>query len=164
MCSERADDLIELSMGMDHFSSEWLHCDRLSSYIARMVCQTRSDPLFAANLFSSALNELLEIVFFNHGAEGHLTCRVRRRNDVDVIEIDLPCDQKTLDFYTDVVGSLDRADVTELYHAALFDDGPRDSRLGIYELAVDYQAKISVLPLAGRMTLSAELALGGVQA
>ena len=29
--------LVEISMGIDAFASEWLHCDRISSYIAGMV-------------------------------------------------------------------------------------------------------------------------------
>jgi hypothetical protein len=60
MRSEPADDLIEISMRMNDFSAEWMHCDRISSYVARMVSQNSADPLFHANLFSSALNELLE--------------------------------------------------------------------------------------------------------
>ena len=161
MRSEGSDQLIEVSMGMKDFSSEWTHCDRMSSFIARLVCQSRADSLLYANLFSSALNELLETVFSNHGAEGDLTCRVRRSSEADTIELSIPCDTKTLQFYTDVVNSLDRQDIEQLYHAALFSSGQRDARLGIFELAVDYKAKISVLSGAGRMTLSAEIVLGG---
>ena len=161
MCSENAGQLIQVSMGINDFAGEWIHCDRISSYVARLVAQNRADPLLYANLFSSALNELLEVVFFNHGSEGHMTCLVRRLGEVDVIEISLPCDERTLAFYTDVVSALDRQDVEELYRAALF-ASERDARLGMFELAVDYKAKMSVLAEAGRMTLSTEIVLGGV--
>jgi len=160
MHSESADQLIEVSMRIKDFSSEWTHCDRMSSFMARLVCQTRADPLLHANLFSSALNELLETVFSNHGTAGDLTCRVRRAGEADVIELGFPCDEKTAQFYSDVVSLLDRRDIQDLYHAALFSTGQRDARLGIFELAVDYKAKISVVNDSGRTTLSAEIALG----
>ena len=163
MHSERAESLIHVSMRMQDFSSDWIHCDRISSYVARMVCQNSADPLYHANLFSSVLNELLEIVFFNHGKDGDFTCRVSRAGVADVIEIDLPCDEKTMAFYTEVVGIQDRDDIADLYRAALFGAGQTDSRLGIYELAVDYAAKFDVLVDSGRLTLCATMALGGVQ-
>lgn len=162
MCSERSGSLIEISMGINDFSTEWAHCDRVSSYVARMVSQNCIDPMFYANLFSTALNELLEVVFSNHGPQGNFTCRVRRVGGVEVIEIDLPYDEKTLNFYTDVLQLLDRTDVEELYQAGLFDVGQVDARLGLFELVVDYKAKISVLVKADHLTLCAEIALGGV--
>jgi hypothetical protein len=67
-----------------------------------------------------------------------------------------------LAFYTDVVNSLASADIEELYHAALFAPGPGDARLGLFELAVDYKAKIGVSAKAGRITISAEIATGEV--
>ncbi len=163
MCSESANELIEVSMRMDDFSSEWMHCDRISSYIARLVAQDRPDPLYYENLFSSAMNELLETVYLNHGSEGDLTCRVRRMDETDVIEIGLPSDEKTSDFYTDVVSALDGRDIEDLYNAALFAAGQRDARLGMFELAVDYKAKITVLTSSGRLTLSTQIAFGGAQ-
>ena len=87
------DQLLEVSMGIQDFSSDWLHCDRISSYVARMVSHNRSDSLLYANLLSSALNELLETVFANHGPDGEFSCRVRRRGASDVIELNLPCDE-----------------------------------------------------------------------
>ena len=162
MNSEGAGHLIEVSMGMSDFVSEWMHCDRISSFVARLVSQSRADPLFYANLFSSALNELLEVVFLNHGSEGDLTCRVRRVGVVDVIEIGIPCDDKVISFYTGIMNDLDSEKIEALYHSALFASGECDARLGIFELAVDYKAKINALASAGRLTLSAEIALGEV--
>ena len=79
-----ANDLLEVSMGIDDFSSEWVHCDKISSYVARMVSHDRADSLLYANLLSSALNELLETVFANHGPEGDFSCRIRRQGAADV--------------------------------------------------------------------------------
>ena len=103
-----ANQLLELSMGIEHFSSEWIHCDRISSYVARMVSHNRADSLLYANLLSSALNELLETVFAHHGPNGQLSCRVKRAGASDIIELSLPCDDKALKFYTQAADMLDR--------------------------------------------------------
>jgi hypothetical protein len=155
------DQLLEVSMGIEDFSSEWLHCDRISSYVARMVSHNRADSLLYANLLSSALNELLETVFANHGPRGEFNCRVRRSGPTDVIELTLPCDDTTLRFYTDAAGVLQRGDVAEIYQSALFHPGAQDPRLGLLEVAVDYQARISVAPMGDRLKLSAEMTIEG---
>lgn len=151
--------LLEVSMGIEDFSSEWMHCDRISSYVARIVSHNRADSLLYANLLSSALNELLETVFANHGPEGDFSCRVHRAGGADVIELSLPCDDEAMRFYTDTATLLARRDVAEVYRSALFSHGPQDPRLGLLEVAVDYQARISIAPAGNRVTLSAEMML-----
>ena len=148
-------------MGIEDFSSEWLHCDRISSYVARMVSHSRTDSLLYANLLSSALNELLETVFSNHGPGGEFICRVRRSGAKDVIELTLPCDDTALRFYMDAAGLLERGDLADVYRTALFSPGEQDPRLGLLEVAVDYQAKIRIAPAGSRLTLSAEMMLEG---
>ena len=155
------EQLLEVSMEIEDFSSEWLHCDRISSYFAEMVSHNRADSLLYANLLSSALNELLETVFSNHGPEGQLTCRIMRSGPRDVIELTLPCDDQTLRFYTDVTRLLQQGAVAEVYQAALFSAGEKDPRLGLFEVAVDYQAKISIKPAGERLTLLAEMMIEG---
>jgi hypothetical protein len=157
------DQLLEVSMGIDDFSSEWTHCDRISTYVARIVSHNRSDSLLYANLLSSALNELLETVFANHGPDGDFSCRVKRSGTKDVIELTLPCDDTTRRFYETAATRLGRRDVADLYRTALLAQGEQDPHLGLLEVAVDYQAKISIAPAGGRLTLSAELTLEGVQ-
>ena len=157
--------LVEISMGIEDFASEWLHCDRISSYLARMVSHNRTDSLLYANLLSSALNELLETAFAHHGPEGDFCCRVSRAGDADVIELDLPCDEPTLSFYREAAQRLQRPDLAEIYHSALFSPGTADPHLGLLEVAVDYRARISILPEKGnRLKLAAEMALEGAAA
>lgn len=153
--------LLEISMGMDAFSSEWLHCDRISSYVARMISHNRADSLLYANLLSSALNELLETVFINHGPDGAFSCRVCRDGGTDLIEITLPCDEKTGKFYSEAASRLASGNVAETYQAALFSAGPPDPHLGLLEIANDYRAKISIAPGGGKLTLAAEMTLEG---
>jgi hypothetical protein len=152
-------------MGIEAFASEWLHCDRMSSYLARMVSHNRTDSLLHANLLSSALNELLETAFAHHGPEGDFTCRVSRAGEADVIELDLPCDEKTLSFYSAAARRLTEPDLAETYYAALFSTGEADPYLGLLEVAVDYRARISIVPENGnRLKLAAEMALEGSHA
>lgn len=156
--------LLEISMGMDVFSSEWLHCDRISSYVARMVSHNRADSLLYANLLSSALNELLETVFNNHGPGGEFSCRVCRDGGTDVIELTLPCDDKTGKFYAEAASRLAKGNVAETYQAALFTSDAPDPHLGLLEIAADYRARISIEPAGHQLKLSAEMALEGAQA
>lgn len=155
-------ELLEISMGIDHFASEWVHCDKISSYIARMVSHNRSDSLLYANLFSSALNELLETIFSNHGPKGDFTCRVSRHGAVDRVDLVLPCDDRALEFYSKAVSALESDNVEDIYHAALFATDGHDPRLGLLEVAVDYKAKFSLHPSDGQLVLSAEMSLEGV--
>ena len=155
--------LLEISMGMEAFSSEWLHCDRISSYVARMVSHNRADSLLYANLLSSALNELLETVFNNHGPDGEFSCRVLRDGATDVIELTLPCDAKTGQFYAEAASRLAKGNVAETYRAALFSAGAPDRHLGLLEIASDYRARISIAPAGDQLKLSAEMALEGAQ-
>lgn len=152
-------------MDIEAFASEWLHCDRVSSYLARMVSHTRTDPLLYANLLSSALNELLETAFAHHGPEGEFSCRVSRAGDADVIELDLPCDETALAFYSAAARRLTQPDLAEVYREALFAPGNADPHLGLLEVAVDYRARISIVPEKGnRLKLAAEVALEGAAA
>ena len=154
--------LVEISMGIEAFASEWLHCDRMSSYLARMVSHNRADSLLHANLLSSALNELLETAFAHHGPVGDFSCRVSRAGEADVIELDLPCDEKALSFYNEAARRLMQPDLAEAYYAALFSAGEADPHLGLLEVAVDYRARISIVPENGnRLKLAAEMALEG---
>jgi hypothetical protein len=154
--------LLEVSMGIDAFSSAWVHCDRISSYVARMVSHNRADPLLYANLLSSALNELLEIAFAHHGPDGDISCRVSRSGASDIIELSLPCDDAALGFYTGAAEQLKRADLAEAYQSALFSPGAGDPHLGLLEIAVDYKARISILPEGGnRVRVAATVELEG---
>ncbi|WP_421693539.1 ubiquinone biosynthesis methyltransferase UbiE [Aestuariivirga sp.] len=157
--------LLEISMGIEAFASDWLHCDRISSYVARMVSHNRADSLLFANLLSSALNELLETAFIHHGPEGEFSCRVCRVGEADLIELNLPCDESALHYYKEAAERLKRADVVEIYQSALFASDGADPHLGLLEIAVDYRARISIAPASGnRLKLAAELALEGADA
>lgn len=152
--------LLEIAMGADVFSSDWSHCDRLATYVARMVSHNRSDSLLYANLFSSALNELLETAFRAHRDDGEIVCRVSRKGPVDRIELTIPCDEAVRGFYHQAVDAVRRDDVSDRYFEALLADGALDPRIGLFELAVDYKARLSLRSESTRtVRLVADLAL-----
>lgn len=136
--------LLEIGMEIEVFSSHWSYCDRLSSYVARMVSHNRTDSLLYSNLFSSALNELLETVYRAHGSGGRFVCSVLRLGNQDRIELTIPCDASETQFYMDAMERLSRSDVAEQYRSALFAEGPLDPDIGLFELAVDYEAALRV--------------------
>ena len=136
--------LLEIVIRADVFASNWEHCDRIASYVARMVSHNRTDSLLYVNLFSSALNELLETAFRAHRGAGEIGCKVLRAGAIDRVELTIPCDAETGGFYREAVAAVQRPDAAESYIAALFAEGPVDRRIGLLELAVDYRAKFSL--------------------
>ena len=152
--------LLQFDMGMDGFASDWAYCDRLSSYMAKMVSHNRADSILYSNLLSSALNELLETAFRQHHAGGDLLCSISRSGARDRVELTIPSDGDTSDFYQDAIARLSHAGVAEEYRNALFADGPLTNDIGLMELAVDYGAQLSVEQLGDHsLRLVAEFAL-----
>jgi hypothetical protein len=152
--------LLEIALGVGTFSSNWAHCDRIATYIARLVSHNRTDSLLYSNLFSSALNELLETAFRAHRGDGELGCSVSRAGGVDRIELTIPCDDALRRFYVSTIDDLHRGDAAERYVEALLTEGDLDPRIGLLELAVDYKARLSLKPGDGdAVCLIADLAL-----
>ena len=160
---KEADDhalLLEFDMDMGGFASNWAYCDRLSTYFARMISHNRSDSLLYSNLFSSALNELLETVYRLHAPAGSFVCSVARKGASDRIALTIPVDAETAGFYREAVALLNEGNVAARYHKALFADGALQPNIGLLELAVDYAARFSIEPADGTaIRLIAELTL-----
>lgn len=151
--------LLRLSLGLDALAADWQHCDRIATYVARMVGHNRIDSLAYANLFSSAFNELLETVFRRHTPSGELTCTVSRSGLIDRIELSLAADSGVREFYRTAIDRLADPDRAERYVAALLSDGTLAPDIGLLELAVDYGAQLSLRETEAQICLVAELAL-----
>jgi hypothetical protein len=125
-----------------------------------MVSHNRTDSLLYSNLFSSALNELLETAFRAHGSGGSLVCSVLRRGPTDRIELTVPCDDESAGFYAATMARMNRPDVEDQYRDSLYADGPLDPGVGLLELAVDYQAAMTLQPASDKsVRLVADLTL-----
>jgi len=151
--------LISIDMDIGAFVSDWAYCDRLSTYVARMVSHNRTDSLLYANLLSSVLNELMETVHRAHGPAGRFACTLLRNGRHDRIELTIPNHAVEADFYGRAVAAVRRANVAEQYRSALFREGPLDPAIGLMELAVDYNARLDVEATGDAVRLTAELTL-----
>lgn len=152
--------MIHLDLDIKEFCSDWTHCDLMSGYLARMVSHNRLDSLLFSNLYSSALNELLEAVYRTHGVSGKLECAVQRLGRLDRITLTFPADEDTYRVYEEAIGKVAADNAEALYLEALFADREPDANLGLLELGVDYGAKLAIGRCEdGRMRLIADLAL-----
>ncbi|WP_156510415.1 ubiquinone biosynthesis methyltransferase UbiE [Labrenzia sp. OB1] len=152
--------MLQMDLDIGDFCSNWAHCDLFSAYLARMVSHNRLDSLLFSNLYSSALNELLETVFRVHGNSGKLECSVRRQGGLDRIELVFPADEDTFAVYREAIDKLSGKDAEKLYLEALFTEDEPDASLGLLELGVDYGARLAIDRAGdGRMCLVAELTL-----
>ena len=151
--------LMTVSMDVGAFASEWAYCDRLSSYVARMASHNRTDSLLYSNLLSSALNELLETAYRAHGTSGSFVCSILRNGNKDRVELMIPNDAG-MDFYRTAVSRLSQENLAETYRTALFQEGAIDPTIGLMELVVDYNARLTITPMDdGAVRLRAELTL-----
>jgi len=155
--------MIQVDMKIQSFLSTWLHCDHISSYLARMVSHNRSDSVRYANLFSSAFNELLEIAFRTRHPGGELACKVLRHGELDRIEITFPCTQEERNFFHDAVRQTENSNTRERYMSALSGDLAPSRRVVLLELAVDYNATLRVEDVGSNIVkLVVDLPLEGV--
>ena len=135
--------LIELAMTARAFSASWSQCSHIATYVARTVSHNRTDSTLYSNLFSSAINELLELAYRSHRGEGLVACRVLRRGAVDRIEINIPCAPSHSRFLLSAVEHLSGPGSEARYLDALTSDEEGHSDIGLLELAHDYGADIS---------------------
>ncbi len=152
--------LLELGLPCDEFLAEWSHCDRMATYLARQVSYARSDPAFSSNLLSSALNELLETVFRARPEAGQFRCSLSRAGSIDRIALSLPCGDTVEQFFRESIDAASGAGAIERYEAALLSQDTLDPAIGLFELALDYDARFSVKREdKGQMLLTADLIL-----
>ncbi|WP_354417653.1 ubiquinone biosynthesis methyltransferase UbiE [Mesorhizobium shonense] len=156
--------MIQIDMEMKAFVSAWRHCDYVSTYMARMISQNRSDSVRHSNLFSSAFNELLEVAFRTRQAEGELACRVSRHGATDRIELTIPCVPEERQFYEEAVAQVTGSEARERYLNSVSGDIAPSREVVLLELAIDYGATLRVEEADGdAIKLVADLPLEGPQ-
>lgn len=151
--SPQAQPLIRLEVDASVLASNWAHCDQLANYLARLAAFDRADSFLYANLLSTVLNELLEIIFVQHTPPGQIVCSLWRDGTFDRIELEIPADGTARDFYLSGVAKAQAPEVDETYTHLLLGDGQTDRIVGFLELAADYDARISLEPFAQTNTL-----------
>jgi len=154
------EQLLNLEMEMATFTSDWLHCDQLSNYVARMVSHDRRDPLRHSNLLSSALNELLEMSFRSQAQEGELICVFYRHQQIERIELSFPCPSQQHRFYAELVQGLKHSGKLANYVEVIADETAPLEQAILLGLAVNYDADIELrVSTADALTFVVDLPL-----
>jgi hypothetical protein len=155
--------MIQVDMEISSFLADWLHCDYVSTYVARMISHNRSDSIRHSNLFSSAVNELLEIAFRTRHPGGELACMVSRQGDTDRIELTFPCTTEERQFYQEAVSHIGGSDVRERYLNSVSGDLAPSREVVLFELAIDYNARLRLVEVdINTITLVVDLPIEGL--
>lgn len=144
MTNTAFEQLLKLEIEMATFTADWLHCDQLSNYIARMVSHDRRDPLRHSNLLSSALNELLEMSFRSDAQQGELVCDLYRHEQTERIELSFPCPSQQRGFYSELVHGLKDSEKLANYVEVIADETAPIEQAVLLGLAVNYDAEIEL--------------------
>ncbi|NNH33430.1 ubiquinone biosynthesis methyltransferase UbiE [Rhizobium sp. SEMIA 4085] len=134
-------------MDMASFTADWLHCDQLSNYVARMVSHDRRDPVRHSNLLSSALNELLEMSFRSEANDGEFVCNFYRCQETERIELIFPCPTEQRQFYRKIVLGLKNRRAVINYCNLITNDAASDGQAILLGLVVNYDAEIQIRDL-----------------
>lgn len=155
--------MIQIDMEIKTFVSSWRHCDYVSTYMASMISQSRSDSIRYSNLFSSAINELLEVAFRTRHADGELACRVSRHGATDRIELTFPCVPEERQFYEEAVSQVAGSEVRGRYLNSVSGDLAPSREVVLLELAIDHNATFRLDEAgADTITLVVDLPLEGL--
>lgn len=155
--------MIQIDMEIADFLSAWSHCDYLSTYVARMVSHNRSDSVLYSTLFSSALNELLEVSFRTHHPNGSLVCRVSRRGATERVELTFPCTREDRELYEEAARYSRSDEAEDRYLASLSQGTVPSSDVVLRELAINHDAVLRIKAGDGDMiTLIADFPFEGM--
>lgn len=141
-----AQPLVNLRLEARAFALDWGHCDQVANYLAQLVSHDRTDSFQYANLLSTVLNEVLEIVFTRHQVPGALQCCFSREGHEDRLEFEIPVSPEDAAFYERSVALAHEAGVSERYARSLLTSEPLDHALGLLELVSDYDARLTLEP------------------
>lgn len=155
--------MIQIDMQIESFHSNWTHCDYIATYLARTISHNRPDSILFSNLFSSALNELLEVTFRTRHLGGALACKVSRHGETDRVELTFACGKEERRFFKAAVSRTQEGDGQGRYLSSLSGDIAPSRDMMLLELSVNYQAAIRMEEVDGdTITLVVDLPLGGL--
>jgi hypothetical protein len=155
--------MIQIDMQIASFHSNWTHCDYIATYLARTISHNRPDSVLFSNLFSSVLNELLEVTFRTRHLGGAFACKVSRHGETDRIELTFACGNEERRFFEAAVSRIREGDGRARYLSSLSGDIAPSRDMMLLELAVNYHAAIRLDEAGGdTITLVVDLPLGGL--
>ncbi|MBP1861746.1 ubiquinone biosynthesis methyltransferase UbiE [Rhizobium herbae] len=155
--------LLQLEMEMTTFLSDWHHCDQLSTFIGRIVSHNRTDPVRHSNVFSSVLNELLEVSFRGGSPDGQIDCAVYRHGAVERVRLTFPCPPHQRQFVGEAVSKTRRADALARHLDSISTDLASNRDAVFLDLAINFDARIRLENSAPpSITLVVDLPLQGI--
>ena len=135
--------LLEFDLDTKVLEGQWIYCDFMSSFVASMVSHTRTDSFKFSNVLSATLNELFETVYRTRKEAGPFRFQILRKGPVDRITMVVPCGEDEQQFYLKTIEEINAPDAQETHLDLLFSDKELDRRVGLFEVANSYKAKIS---------------------
>ncbi|NBO66385.1 MAG: hypothetical protein EBU88_16335 [Acidobacteria bacterium] len=134
-----------LQMQLDYagLTDAWEHCDQVANFLGRLGSSNRGDSQMHANLLSTVLNELFEILYWKASGTGLVRCALYQDGDSDFIEVEIPARDTDIGFYEAAVAAARSKDAEDVYLRTLVNDMP-DHSIGLLELAADYGAEIAL--------------------
>ena len=140
--------LITLRLGAAGFGQHWKHCALVSNYLATFTSELLDKSEVHANLVSTVLNELLEVVFRRNAGVGQISITLTGGEARLVVKISVPVDDKDRAFYMDMAAMVARDDVEALHREQIVKTNDEESNLslGLLELAAVYRALLEVTP------------------
>lgn len=155
--------MVQIDVEMATFHSNWTHCDYIATYLARTISHNRPDSVLFANLFSAALNELLEITFRSRHTGGTFACKISRQGNVDRVELNFTCREDEQRFFEQAVARVRSGGAEADYMNSLSGDPAPSRDMLLVELAVSYNAAVSMNTHDnGTIALVIDLPLGGL--
>ena len=142
--------LLEFDLDTEVLDKQWVNCDFMSSFVAKMVSHNRADPFMFSNLLSAALNELFETVYRSKKEAGRFSVRMLRKGRVERIAMIVPCSGDEQQFFVNTVEEIRAPDALYKYLEFLFSGDGLDRRLGLFELAISYKAQISAVAVTDK--------------
>lgn len=139
--------LISMRLGAAGFAQHWKHCDLVANYLAAFTSEILHKSDVHANLVSTVLNELLEVVFRRNAGQGEIGIVLKGDGIKVVVEISVPVAEEDRRFYEDMTKLVQRHDRDELHRQQLADPdetGEQNLSLSLLELAAVYDAVLEV--------------------
>ena len=155
LASNRYRMIVAAKFTVNGFARQWGHCHLLANYLARFVSANEADPERHATQLSTFVNELLEVVFRNHGEDGEIEVIFRKRARHVVLQVTVPVAEQHRMFYRMAVKVVGQPDLKGWFRARIEDpsDG-EDPMLGLLELVAVYTCTLTLAEPSGSNRLS----------
>lgn len=147
------------SVPISRFADAWSRVGDLADYFGEVSSPRRADPVRHSNIYSTILNELLEISVHLGRPNGRLDLLLCHDGSVDRFTIRVDCDDAARRMVIDAIGSLDRHGAKAAFRNALLTPGQVHPCLGLFELIADYAAQIVTSGDEDTLTLQVDVCL-----